>query len=191
MDQWLTDAELLIASRDRPEVFGELFRRHHRAVFAYAVRSVGPDVGADVAAEVFVRAFRVRDRFDPMYDSAKPWLLGIASNLVSDHWRSQGRRTRAHAKAALRERELEPFDVEAVDRLDASARGDRLRVALAALRPEEARVVSLLAIAGLTYNEIAEVEGVPIGTVRSRLSRARVRLRNLLGDSDESGVHDV
>ncbi len=188
-----SDAEVIAASWVEPEIFGELFRRHYRAVYAYAVRTVGPEDGSDVAAEVFVRAFGARRRFDTNYSGARPWLLGIAAHLVSNHYRKQGRQARAIDRLRKHAEMATGFETEIVDRLAAQMAGDTLRKALANLRRQEWEVVSLFALSGLSYREISQALGISEGTVKSRLNRGRTNLRNLLrgfgelvgDDSDE------
>lgn len=184
VDGGVSDAELIERSLEEPEVFGEVFRRHYRAVFGYAVRSVGYRDGPDVAAEVFVRAFAARRRYDTAYENARPWLFGIAAHLVADHYRRRERRRRATLRVDS-PMATGDFTDEAVGRVDAAAARDAIDEALGRLRPQEVEVVSLYALAGLSYGEIAEATGVAVGTVKSRLARARGRLRNLLGDFDE------
>lgn len=180
-----SDADIIRVSLSEPEEFGLLFDRHYRAVFSYAVRSIGVSEGQDVASETFVQAFRSRHRFDLSYRSARPWLLGIASNLISNRYRSFERRDRAYGRAAGRVQDRDEFDMAAAERLDATVHSARVREALESLRPQERTVVTLFVFAGLSYREISHALGVSEGTVKSRLSRGRVNLRNLLRDVGE------
>jgi RNA polymerase sigma factor (sigma-70 family) len=184
------DSQLILASWTRPEEFGEIFRRHYSAVFGFVVGLVGMSHGADMTAEVFVRAFAVRKRYNPDYESARPWLMGIASNLVAGHYRKQAREGRALRRLAIVRPLDGQFDEAAAERVDAFQLGPRLAAAFATLRTEEAKVVSLFVFAGLSYAEIAIALGIPEGTVRSRLNRARTRLRNLMGGWDEHYKND-
>lgn len=90
----LTDSALVAASWSDPEQFAEIFERHFPAVFAFVVRAVGPSDGADLAAEVFTRAFAIRRRYDLSYENARPWLFGIATNLIAGHIRRRAREAR-------------------------------------------------------------------------------------------------
>lgn len=190
VDDTSSDAEIIAASLIDPECFGLLFERHFQAVFSYAVRSIGVVEGEEIASEVFVQAFSSRRRFDLSYRSARPWLLGIASNLVSTRYRSFERRTRAYRRALGREGQTEEFETKAAERVDASSHSVRVRDALAALRPPERTVVSLFVFGGLSYQEIAQVLGLREGTVKSRLSRGRANLRNALADIGEQWGND-
>ena len=105
-----SDAEIIAASLIDPDCFGLLFERHFQAVFSYAVRSIGVTEGQEIASEVFVQAFSSRRRFDLTYRSARPWLLGIASNLVSTRYRSFERRNRAYRRALGRDGDTEEFE---------------------------------------------------------------------------------
>ena len=190
VDDTSSDAEIIAASLADPECFGLLFERHFPAVFSYTVRSIGAVEGEEIASEVFVQAFSSRRRFDLTYRSARTWLLGIASNLVSTGFRSFERRTRAYRPARGRTGASEEFESEAAERVDASSHSERVHAALAGLRPPERTVVSLFVFGGLSYQEIAEVLGVREGTVKSRLSRGRANLRNALADIGEQWGND-
>jgi RNA polymerase sigma-70 factor (ECF subfamily) len=179
-----SDAEVVRASLDDPALFEALFERHVRAIYGYLARRVGPDAAKDLAADVFTLAFARRDVFGYEHDDARPWLFGIATNLVRNHRRSEVRRLRAFARSGI-----DPLSpdrtVEADDRLDAERSGPALARALAELRPDDRDVLLLFAWSGLTYQEIAAAIDVPIGTVRSRLARARRTIRELLRASGQ------
>jgi RNA polymerase sigma factor (sigma-70 family) len=163
-----SDAEALRRSCDQPEAFVSLYERHHAAVHNYLRRRLGADVADDLAAETFVRAFRARARYRPQSDTARPWLLGIAANLIGDRRRAEARALRALQRAAAQPAraddgpadELDPHLVEGLRRL---SRADR-------------EALLLLAWGELSYTEIAEALDIPIGTVRSRIHHARERL---------------
>ncbi len=183
------DAEVIEASWRDPERFGELFDRYYEMIFRYAVRAVGQSDGADVAAEVFTLAFESRRRFDPAYPSAGPWLFGIAANVVGEVLRRRFRRSRATGRVSAPGYEPDTADAVA-DRVDAQRTRPLLAAALGSLRPEELDVLLLAAFGELSYPEIAAALGIPIGTVRSRLHRARQKLRNQIEPIDESTDDD-
>jgi RNA polymerase sigma factor (sigma-70 family) len=177
----LTDTELLEQSSVSPEAFRDIFRRHFAAVHRYVQGQAGRGAADDLAAEVFVVAFERRGRYRPLCDSARPWLLGIATNLLRERRRSSGRWAGTVARLAPHAAE----GVDSTDRMDArldagDARGEIVS-ALSRLRPEERDVLLLYALGDLTYAEIAVALGIPTGTVRSRLSRARAVLQRSLG----------
>lgn len=172
------DADAIRASLDDPTAFEPVFERHFAAVHRFVRRRVGLAVADDVAAETFTRAFASRKQFDTRRHSALPWLFGIAVNLVARHYRDEERQLRAYARTGIDPILADTEDSE--DRLDATASHSRLAAALAELRPEERDVLLLHAWADLGYDEIAEALGIPLGTVRSRLSRARTHVRELL-----------
>ncbi|HEY7704342.1 MAG TPA: RNA polymerase sigma factor [Acidimicrobiia bacterium] len=189
MKEERTDAEIVAASRDDPELFGLIFRRHYGSVFGFVVGTVGSIDGLDLASETFSRAFAHRDRFDLRYPSARPWLLGIAANLIADHFRKLARSYRANARLANLGRPDSGFEDESAARLDALAARPLVVRAMSSLRKEEAEVVALYVLADLSYAEISEALGIGLGTVRSRLSRARAKLGNLarpIGESMEA-----
>ena len=178
----MTDAQAIGASLADPEVFAVLFDRHFDAIHGYAQRRVGPDLADEIAAETFTRAFDRRRRYDSSRGDARPWLLGIATNLLRHHWRSERRRLDAYARGSGREHHELPGPIAA-----------ELVAALKALPRREREPLLLLAWADLSYEEIAAALGAPVGTVRSRISRARARLRgpNLDTNRPEEAANNV
>ena len=187
-----TDAEAILASRQDPPRFEVVFRRHYQPIRAYLQRRIGPDVGEQLAAQTFVDAFEHRGSYDARYASAKPWLFAIATNLLRHHVRDEGRhlrRLRAQPPAAS------TVDDED-DRIASLVLQPLLVSALAELPDADREALLLFVLADLPYDEVARVLNVPIGTVRSRIHRARGRVREqlpALGDmrkvADE-GTHD-
>lgn len=177
MDQTTLDSDAVSASLHAPAGFATIFDRHFDAVHAYLQRRVGPDLADELSAQTFLVAFDKRGGYDPAQPDARPWLLGIATNLVRRHHRDEVRQFRAYARSA-KDPVLDAFDgVEA--RLDAS------EMRRARRRPgpgpvEELDALLLYAWAELSYPEIARALDIPTGTVRSRLSRARGRIRAAL-----------
>ncbi len=185
-----TDAEIIAASLDDPDAFGEIFDRYFQPLRAFVVSRVGMSDGPDLAAQVFVSAFEGRHKFKSEYESAKPWLYGIAANLVRRHFRKVKRGQRAFQRLAGRDQaELVSDPMPQVDnRYEAEEQAERLRRALAQLRPQERDIILLAAWEGLSYAEIAESLGIPVGTVRSRLARSRERLKELTSSIGQSGA---
>ncbi len=181
-----SDAAIIAASLGDPQAFTLLFERHFGVIDRWLHRRVGAPLAEDLAAETFTRAFDHRGRFDQSYADARPWLFGIAANLVHDHRRTELRRLRALARVQRQEPGPEDSAAAADARADAAVAGPAIAAALADLRSEERDVLLLVAWAGLEYDEVARATGVPIGTVRSRLHRARQRLRIALGTEDEA-----
>jgi RNA polymerase sigma factor (sigma-70 family) len=180
------DAAILAASVADPQAFAALFERHFTIIHRWLHRRVGPPLAEDLAAETFTRAFDRSATFDATVSAdARPWLFGIASNLVHDHRRTELRRLRALARAERWEPGADDVAAGAVARADAAALGPAVAAALADLRAPERDVLLLVAWAGLEYDEVARATGVPIGTVRSRLHRARRRLRDALDTEEE------
>ncbi len=175
-----SDAVVIRRSWTTPEAFGVVFDRHVDELHRYVARRLGPELADDVVADVFAAAFQQRRRYDVGRDDARPWLYGIATNLVAGHRRSEARRLRALA-GQLRDEQPEGMADQVASRLSATARRAELTSVLGRLPRRQRDVVLLHAWADLTYTEIAEALDVPVGTVRSRLARARVRLRAALG----------
>jgi RNA polymerase sigma factor (sigma-70 family) len=183
------DATLIQLSRHEPELFTELFRRHAPHIQRYVTRRLGPDPAEDIVAETFLLAFRQRDRYDVARLDARPWLYGIATNLIGRYRRSEIRLYRALARTGA-DPVTESFTDRADDRVSASAARGQLATALAALPAAHRDTLLLVAWADLSYEEVARALGVPAGTVRSRISRARTKLRKALGDADPSALHE-
>jgi RNA polymerase sigma-70 factor (ECF subfamily) len=163
-----------------PGIFEAVFEAHYEEIRRYIGRRLDPDVAEDLAAETFLIAFRQRERFDSGLGEVRPWLYGIATNLIGRHRRAEVRRYRALARTGPPPDD-EGHDQRIVDRLSASVTVDRLAGALARLSQGERDVVLLIAYGGLGYDEVAAALGIASGTVASRLSRARTKLREVLG----------
>jgi RNA polymerase sigma-70 factor (ECF subfamily) len=136
--------------------------------------------------ETFLVAFRRRGSYRLDRQDARPWLFGIASNLLRDHWRAEQRQTRAWERSAIRGEDGSDVD-DVVERVDAAAAASVVGLALAALDARDREVLTLFAWADLSYDEIAEALAIPAGTVRSRLNRARRRVREILAAHDVHG----
>jgi len=167
-----SDAASVRRSLDDPRAFGAFFDRHFDDVYAYAARRVGRDQAEEIAAETFVRAFDGRRRDDLQREDARPWLLGIATNLLCRHWRNERRRIAAFGCLA-EIREPSPDDPPAT--------GELLASALDGLPRRDRETLFLFVWADLSYQEIASALEIPVGTVRSRIARARRLLRDRLG----------
>lgn len=176
-----SDADVMRASIADPARFQTLFERHFELIFRYAGRRLGRQAAEDVSAEVFLKAFEARGRYDFSYSDARPWLFGIAANVMRRSLRTEGRRLRALAREPRRP--AGALD-EALERLDSQATDRRLAGALAALRADEREALLLVAWADLTYDEVARALDIPVGTVRSRLHRARARMSKELGGNE-------
>lgn len=182
------DAELIARSVTDPECFGVVFDRHAPAIFRYVTRRLGPDTAQDLVAETFLAAFGQRHQYDCGRQDARPWLYGIATNLIGRHRRDEVRFFRAIARTGV-DPAAEPVADQVIRRVSADAVGRQLAAAVAGL-PQHQRDVLLLAASGLSYEEAAVALGIPAGTVSSRLVRARAKVRKALGGinpADESG----
>ncbi|MFC8125042.1 RNA polymerase sigma factor [Streptomyces sp. NPDC057302] len=161
------------------EAFGELYEAYARTVYNHALRLTGDwSTAEEVMSETFLAAWRTRDRLEPDGGSLKPWLLGIATHKAQNANRSLRRRL------SFLSRQPDPpqvadFAEESAGRMDDARRLAAVHGALRRLRRQEREVLVLCVWSGLDYAQAAEALGVPVGTVRSRLSRARGRLRRL------------
>jgi len=183
------DAHVIARSRDEPELFAVIFRRHAPHLQRYITRRLGPDQAQDVLNEVFLAAFRSRDRYDRTRLDARPWLYGIATNLIGRHRRTEVRALRALAATGV-DPVTEAFTERSDARVVAAAAGRRLASALAGLGADYRDALLLVAWADLTYEEAAAALAVPVGTVRSRVSRARSRMRAAFGGSDPMSINE-
>lgn len=173
----LGDGEIIAASRRDPARFAEVFDRHWPRVHRYCCSRAGA-AGEDIAAETFRVALDSRGRFDRSREDALPWLLGIATNLLRHDRRTASRRARALSR-------LHPGDEAdlvdgALDRLEAEALRPRVAEALGQLPPVYRDALLLHVWAELSYEQVAEATRVSVGTVRSRIHRARTYLRAAL-----------
>ncbi|GHH88444.1 siderophore-interacting protein [Streptomyces capitiformicae] len=187
--------ELSLRARLRagdPQAFAQLFRAHARAVYSHAARlTADPSAAEDVVSLTFLEAWRLREKLLPDAEltgiddgdgSLRPWLFGIATNVLRNTRRTARRHSAALARLPERraDRETVPdFADELVGRMEDSERLAAARVALTKLRRREREVFALCVWSGLSYAAAAEALEVPVSTVRSRLARARQRLRGL------------
>ena len=174
-----SDAAVIDASLIQPTEFAALFDRHAAVIRDYLARRVGPQSAEDLTGETFLVAFSKRDKYDVSRPNALPWLYGIASNLVRQRRRSEVRHLRALARTGI-----DPVFADHAEsvsaRVSAQASTRRLADALAKLSAGERDVLLLAAWGDLSYEELAAGLDIPLGTVRSRLSRARAKVRAAL-----------
>ena len=171
-----SDAEAIRASMQDPEAFGEVFERHYDQIRRFAQLALGLDLGEDIATRTFMAAFEQRETYRETYPSANPWLFGICQNLIRREIRTVG------FERGLSQPEEGPIDLtdDSAERVDASRMAPILREALSRLDDEERDLFLLRALADLSYEEISSALDIPIGTVRSRLHRAKRQLRELI-----------
>jgi RNA polymerase sigma factor (sigma-70 family) len=175
----ISDAEIIAGSGRDPNAFALIFDRHYDVISSYLGRRVDRALADELASETFVRAFAGRHAYDAAHVDARPWLYGIATNLVHKHQRAEARRRRAYSRAIEHDQTGDGLE-GIVARLDAEANRPALAAALARLQPVDRDALLLLALTNLDYEGIAIATGVPVGTVRSRLHRARRHVKNEL-----------
>jgi len=179
------DARIIECSWREPEQFAVLFDRHAPRIHRYVARRIGREAADDLVAETFLAAFGQRRRYDLRYADAAPWLYGIATNLIGQHRRDEARQFRI--QHALPPEPETPGHAERVT-ADVTAQAMRgvLMAALAGLAAADRDVLVLIAWEQLTYEEVGRCLGIPVGTVRSRLHRARVKVRQALAQAGPS-----
>ena len=171
------DNAAIVDSIDDPASFAVIFDRHFDAIHGYLQRRIGPDLAEELASQTSSSP-STSALVITLIPEREAVAVGIANNLLRRRRREERRRLRAYAKTGI-----DPLGdaLEGTEaRLDAANMGPELAAALARLSAEELDVLLLYAWAELSYAEIAQALGTPIGTVRSRLSRARRHIRELL-----------
>lgn len=163
-----------------------LFDAEAPALYRYLARRVGPWAGEDALSQTFLIAHERRATFDPAKGPPRAWLYGIASRVVHRHHRDEARRLRAYARTPCSIETDEPVAERAIDKADAHAAYTRLSHALEGMAAPERDVLLLFAWAQLSYEEIAFALDIPVGTVRSRLHRARRQMR--VGHTENSSL---
>ena len=174
------DALVAAAQKGDQAAYGEIVRRYQRAVYRIAWALTRNDADADdLAQEAFVRAWGAIGRFEigqPLY----PWLARITTNLAFSLFRSRKRRPETPIEPLLEAGKQFGVDDDPADQAVTDERDANLRACFALLSPEHQAVLSLRAVQDLSYDEIAKALNVPIGTVMSRLARARAVLATLM-----------
>lgn len=185
-----TDQALIHESLSRPEAFSAIFDRHFLVIYRYLAKRAGPQIAEDVASLTFTVAFERREVFARGAESARPWLFGIANNLLHNRRRSDRRLDETAKALAALSADGETAVVDAGTR-SAAFDDAQLASALATLEVSNRDVLLLYAWGELTYEEIAMALAIPVGTVRSRLSRARSQLRAALTDETRAPLSSV
>ena len=174
------DNEVIERSTVEPAAFAMLYDRHATTVFRYVAQRLGDHVADDVMSETFLVAFERRSTFDTAVSDARPWLLGIATRLMRKHARVEA--VAWKGMSAEMAAQLAPDFIErAGSRIDAERLARRLAKALRRLSDVDRDTLLLYAWGDLDYASIADAMQVPVGTVRSRLNRARRQLRRAAG----------
>ena len=179
-----SDAAAIAASLETPAAFAGVFERHHPAVHRYLARRFGAGLADELAAETFAVAFAKRARYDVAFEDARPWLFGIATKLAHRHWRREERELRAYARTGVDAAAPSPAE-RVTARADSAVAGPAIAAALAALTADERDVLLLYAWEELDQPEIAAALSIAPGTVKSRLHRARARVRQSLAAAGE------
>ncbi|MFF4775761.1 RNA polymerase sigma factor [Microtetraspora fusca] len=182
----VTDAELVARYRRNPDLFTAVHDRYYRDIYLYVAGRLDTQIAEDITAETFLLAFDRRDRFDPERGSLRPWLFGIATNLIARHRRKEARHYRALARLAP-EPVMEGHENRVVASVEAQRMQPHLAKALAALSGGERDALLLVALGQLSYHEVAQALGVSTGTVGSRLSRARTKIHAFIDKETVNG----
>jgi RNA polymerase sigma factor (sigma-70 family) len=181
------DAAVIARSRADAQAFATIVDRHFAAIHRYLARRIGNDRADDMAAQAFAIAFRRRGDFDADAESARPWLFGIATNVLRNDLRSERRMLAAIARLDTGGADDFAEEVErSLARAQAASDVAQIAGAIAALDPDQRDVLLLHAWGELSDGEIAAALGVPVGTVYSRLSRARASLQRASNDLSTS-----
>ncbi|MBP2330145.1 RNA polymerase sigma-70 factor (ECF subfamily) [Kibdelosporangium banguiense] len=169
------------AASGNKAAFGELFERHAQAVWNHAYRLTGSwSLAEDLTSVTFMTAWRKLNEVTLVRDSALPWLYAVAGNLARSEYRSSGRFTRMLRRVPTQEA-IEDHAESVADKVDGEARMRVVLDAIARLPKSERQAVELCLIGELPIAEAAAVLGLEEVSIRSRISRARSRLRKTLG----------
>ena len=183
------DAEVIRRSRREPACFAIVFDRHAPPIRRYLARRVGPQFADDLLAETFLVAFAKRRVYDPTFHDARPWLYGIATRLVSQHRREELRR---HGMRGVLPPDCSLSDH--AERVIAEVTAHSIRAALtsaiAGLADGDRDVLLLVGREELSYDEAARALEIPVGTVRSRMHRARAHLRRALSADEQAATYE-
>ena len=176
----------LLASIEDPQRFEKVVSELFPEIFRFFANRVGGEERNDLAAETFAIAFKIRERFDPERGSARSWLYGIATKVLSNHRRSERRRLAAFERAREEFLLLSPTGGEGENE---SSDSMSLATAIAKLDDSQRDALYLVTVAGLSFDEAAAALGIAPGTLRSRVARGRARLRELT--SRPSGIRSA
>ncbi|WP_030906053.1 RNA polymerase sigma factor [Streptosporangium amethystogenes] len=176
------DATLIERSLNEPESFAVLFDRHAPLLHRYVTRRLGPGEAEDVVADTFLAAFQRRGDYDRGRPDARPWLYGIASNVIGKRRRTERSLYQAYIRSGVHPAEIPGVQVE--DGVNTLAVNRPLARALLGLKRADRDVLLLVAWAELSYQEVADALAIPLGTVASRLNRARTQIRQALGQGE-------
>lgn len=184
-----TDGGLVSGTFLTARAFERLYLQHNKKVFGYAARRVGADLAEELTAQVFAEAWAARERFDRSRGAPVVWLLGIATNLLRRQRRSEMTQLRAYRRSGVDRPHIDE-EATVLDRVVARVGWAQVAEVLAELPEADREVLTLAGWAGLSYGEIAVVLDVSVGTVKSRLSRARARLVARVGPVAVPGVDE-
>ncbi len=176
-----TDREVLAASLDDPRAFSLLFERHFRDIWRFLDRRLEHTDAEDLAVETFEVALKRRNTFDGELGDVRPWLFGIASNLLRNHRRSELRRLEAFSRLVSTDRSIPVLDDEADQQVAAAQVAALAAGALAQLDNDARDLVILVAGTDLSLDEVGAALGISAGALRTRLWRARRQLQELMG----------
>jgi RNA polymerase sigma-70 factor (ECF subfamily) len=183
------DAAVIGASFSEPDRFASLFDRHAPHIHRYLARRVGRQAADDLVAETFLVAFGKRGTYNPGFRDARPWLYGIATNLVAQHRREESRQFRL-SRPAGPDQVQSDYSERTVVNLTARSIRSALVGAIAGLAEPDRDVLLLIAWEQLSYEEVARALGIPVGTVRSRLHRARTKVRQALAGTPAAATYE-
>jgi len=172
-----TDSDIIRRAEQAPQAFAEVFDRHAPVVESFLRRRLGADAAQDALSETFLTAFRRRASFDHTWESARPWLLGIASRVAAKHRVTEAKHWRAVEASITGSNPTTDGGIdEAGGRIDAAAAMRALAPRIAALSIKDRETLLLYAWGDLKAEEIAVALGIPVGTVWSRINRVRRKI---------------
>lgn len=180
----LADVDLItLVEDDDPEAFAALYERHGRAAYYLAYRMAGERQAAeDLVQEAFLEAWRAAGSYRTEKGSVKTWVLSIVRNRGIDLLRSSASRRRTQHRAQAAALTSQPGGAFAETSHDSQR--ERIREALSLLPPDQLEVLELAYFSGYTHAEIAELLGLPLGTVKGRVRLSLKKVKERLSEHD-------
>lgn len=174
-----SDAAIIRNSITDPNAFEDIFHRHYKTIYNYFSRRVENEVIEELASSVFVKAFEIRKKFDTTKENSLPWLYGISSNILNTSRRTKNR-YQVKEKRAFEFYKQDAISYDQNLSIEDKKLNESISVALMNLKKADLEVVLLFIWEQLNYQEIASTLEIPIGTVKSRMNRAKNILENKL-----------
>jgi RNA polymerase sigma factor (sigma-70 family) len=183
-----SDFQVISDSFDDSRAFAMIFDRHFKSVYRFVVARCGVNAAEDVTSEIFITAFEKRSSFKRV-PSARPWLLGIANNVVARHLDKHYASIDVLRQYLSGESGELPDPLASIEQRESDSElKQEVASAIGRLNHGDRDALLLFCWEGLSYEEVAATLKIPIGTVRSRISRARRQVGDSISKRDFEGT---